>query len=265
MSKTKRTMNIKKILEEDALYEEYEPDSDLIEKLITYSGSMDRFCPQCNKDSVFKTEKLRGFDFRGTPDNDFENPRIIQIQFYCSRNSSHLAFATFIRTIDKVIKAGQYPSTADNLKPAIERFKKDFKDDYEELRRAYGLADHDVGIGSYTYLRRVFERRLKSAIERKKTNDLRFDEESLEGLRIDEKINALKSELPEFLVKNKSIYSILSKGIHELTEEECISYFGVLSKSVQLLLEQELEIIEKTKLEVELSKEVNKINKKLAE
>ena len=73
-------------------------------------------------------------------------------------------------------------------------------------------------------------------------------------MRIDEKIKELSNELPDFLVQNISIYSILSKGIHQLTEEECLDHFDVVSKSVKLLVEQVLEIIKKEKIEEELLK-----------
>ena len=41
-------------------------------------------------------------------------------------------------------------------------------------------------------------------------------------LRVPERIGFLKDYLPDFLVKNKQVYGILSEGIHELTEEDCL-------------------------------------------
>ena len=38
---------------------------------------------------------------------------------------------------------------------------------------------------------------------------------------MDEKIVMLRTELPQFLVDNREWYGLVSKGIHELTEEEC--------------------------------------------
>ncbi|KKL23256.1 hypothetical protein LCGC14_2427220 [marine sediment metagenome] len=35
----------------------------------------------------------------------------------------------------------------------------------------------------------------------------------------------IKDYLPEFLVENRSLYAILSKGIHALSEDECLQYF----------------------------------------
>jgi hypothetical protein len=41
-------------------------------------------------------------------------------------------------------------------------------------------------------------------------------------------------------VTNKSIYSILSKGIHELAEEECLNAFPVIKLSIELILDEKL-------------------------
>lgn len=38
--------------------------------------------------------------------------------------------------------------------------------------------------------------------------------------RVEDKIKLLKDYLPQMLVDNKVVYGIMSKGIHELSEEE---------------------------------------------
>ena len=54
-----------------------------------------------------------------------------------------------------------------------------------------------------------------------------------------EKVTFLKGHLPSFLVKNSKIYSILSVGLHELTEEECLAFFSVLRQSTVVILEED--------------------------
>ena len=58
--------------------------------------------------------------------------------------------------------------------------------------------------------------------------------------RMPEKIELLKDYLPAFLVKNKSLYGILSKGIHELTEEECRKYFPIVRNGIEFILDEHL-------------------------
>ena len=58
-------------------------------------------------------------------------------------------------------------------------------------------------------------------------------------MRIDERIAALKDELPEKVVQSSAVFSVLSVGLHELTEEQCAQYFPVLKAVLFQMLEQE--------------------------
>ena len=60
------------------------------------------------------------------------------------------------------------------------------------------------------------------------------------------------------MVTNKNIYSILSKGIHELNEQECIDYFDTLFESIIMILD---EILEKKAIEAKQRTLTNKIAK----
>jgi hypothetical protein len=42
------------------------------------------------------------------------------------------------------------------------------------------------------------------------------------------------------LANNTKIYSILSLGIHELNEEECLTAFEILKKSIIYILEEDI-------------------------
>ena len=56
-------------------------------------------------------------------------------------------------------KIGQYPSVADLSFPELKDYRKVMsKDDDKELKRAIGLHASGIGIGSFVYLRRIFER-----------------------------------------------------------------------------------------------------------
>ena len=74
-----------------------------------------------------------------------------------------------------------------------------------------------------------------------------WDESEYVGSRMGEKINLLADELPEFLVENKAMYSILSKGIHELSEAECLAAFPVVKVGIEIILDVKLESAEKEK------------------
>lgn len=83
------------------------------------------------------------------------------------------------------------------------------------------------------------------------SDELGVTAEEFEHLKFDEKILVLKNYLPIVLVKNKNVYGIVSKGIHELREDECISMFPFIRAGIELILDDllaEKERAEKEKL-----------------
>ena len=145
-------------------------------------------------------------------------------------------------------KIGQHPSFGDlNLGKV-----KDYSDvltkvQLGELSRAIGLASHDVGIGSYVYLRRVFEALVEEAHVLARKEDVGWDEESYGKLRMHERIAALKHHLPPFLTEHPQMYSLLSKGVHELSETECLNHFETLRIGVELILDEKKDLRRKQK------------------
>jgi hypothetical protein len=80
---------------------------------------------------------------------------------------------------------------------------------------------------------------------------------------MDEKIKSLNGYLPSFIVESNSIYGVLSKGIHELTEEECLAYFDCMRQSIELILDERLEQLEKKKKVAEVKKALSSIAGKI--
>src|SRR5581483_7048867 len=71
-----------------------------------------------------------------------------------------------------------------------------------------------------------------------------WNEEDYQRGRVVEKIKMLKGYLPDLMVKHSGVYSILSKGIHELSEDECLRYFKPLQAAIELILNEHLQRIE---------------------
>lgn len=65
--------------------------------------------------------------------------------------------------------------------------------------------------------------------------------------------------MPEVLTKNTTIYGILSKGIHELSEEECRKYFLVVKECIYQILGMWESERRKQADEVALNKALNAI------
>jgi hypothetical protein len=79
--------------------------------------------------------------------------------------------------------------------------------------KAIGLVAQGEGIGSFVYLRRVFERLIQSRFDQFKQEE-GYNDDDFFKFRMDEKIAFLKEHLPPSLVEIRKIYSIFNKGIH---------------------------------------------------
>jgi len=73
----------------------------------------------------------------------------------------------------------------------------------------------------------------------------------------------LKDYLPPFLTSNKTLYGVVSKGIHELSEKDCILYFPVVRDCIFMILDQWEEMRKKEAKEKEISAGLAKIASKI--
>ena len=61
---------------------------------------------------------------------------------------------------------------------------------------------------------------------------------------------------PSFLVENSRVYSILSLGLHELDEEQCLRVFPVLKASIIWILDEDKKKKEELQLRNSLKKAI---------
>jgi hypothetical protein len=225
--------------------------------LLSYRGALDTYCTGCRTQSTFISRDVIQNQI-GIQSNTF-----ITRKFTCSRNDSHvLYFAVYIS--DKTLtKVGQYPSFADLIGDNYKQYRKVIGDNRtKELKKAVGLFAHGVGIGSFVYLRRTFEYLVEVAhIQAKERAG--WDEETYLRSRMDKKIELLRDLLPQTLVESRNLYSILSKGIHELSEEECLQYFPIMKSGIELIVEERLYELEMQKRTEDFKRQVNEIYQKI--
>ena len=190
--------------------------------------------------------------------------KVKSIVFKCQRYQDEitiLVYHDYEKSI--LIKVGQYPSVADIHIGQIKQYDKVLeKPILREFTRAIGLAANGVGIGSFVYLRRIFEGLVMDAYNEAQQNG-KVDAELFEKQRMDEKIESLKGYLPPFIVENHGIYGILSKGIHELSEDECLAYFDCMRQSIELILDERLEQLARKRKQEEVKKSINSIASKI--
>lgn len=199
----------------------------------------DVYCTSCKRETPFRVASRelgsRGISTR--PGVNVTPPALVSVSATCQRDWT--VYVYILKFDDeKVTKIGQFPSMADLAFGELRTIDKSLDDvDRRELGKALGLHAHDTAIGAFVYLRRVFERMVRRAHERQSLAGNPV--EGFEGLRMDQQIAALKDELPERVVQNSAVFSVLSVGIHDLTEEQCTKYFPVLKAVLFQMLEQE--------------------------
>ena len=207
-------------------------------------STIDAYCIWCDKESVFDTQE---YVYSSTTYWEWKKETGFRRNVYqCSRNSNHQYFIYYLKTKETLLKIGQWPSVADFQIPQAEKYRKILgEEEYKEFTRGIGLSAHGVGIGSFVYLRRVFENLIEEAHAGAQIENKEFPNDEYFKVKMDEKIKMVKDYLPEFLVENRNLYAILSTGIHDLTEDECLQYFETVKIGIEQILDEK--IIQKEK------------------
>ncbi|MED3513086.1 MULTISPECIES: hypothetical protein [Bacillus] len=216
-----------------------------------YGKQFDCYCIECGKESTFKFQNPIGgslpakYIANNIPDR-IKSDWPIGLLFKCQRVESHLFYFSLLIRGNKMTKIGQYPSLADLQLHKIEKYRTILKDDYRDFSKAIRLNSQEIGAGSFVYLRRIFENLIEET-RQKALQDPNWDNSTFEWAKMDKKIKLLKNYLPEFLVENRKLYAILSKGIHELTEKECLELFPKVELAIELILDEKIFQKEKQK------------------
>lgn len=216
------------------------PAGEELEDALRNNGfSFDAYCKACKRETTFRigTYPVVNRGIRTRLGENVIPPKLLSLNATCQRD--YTVYSYILKFEDKqVTKIGQWPSTADIAFGELRSIDKCLDDqDRLELGKALGLHAHDAAIGAFVYLRRVFERMVERTHRRQ--SEAGNPVAGFDAMRMDERIAALKGELPEKVVQNSAVFSVLSVGIHELTEEQCTKYFPILKAVLFQMLEQE--------------------------
>lgn len=245
-SAKKPKFTVEQILLEHPLYNEVDlaqfDNVAMGNSLLDPTGTINAPCSQCAEGhSIFALSSS------GKPGlQDWGNEFYFTIFARCTRNKDHSMNFRLRINGDKVQKVGQYPSHAELNIKAIKGYSKVLPPiALQEMVRAIGLAAHGVGVGSFVYLRRIFEGLVEEAHQKAKHEE-GWDDVVYQKAKIPEKVELLSSHLPAFLVENKILYGIMSKGVHELSEEECLAIFPSVKLAIEIILDAKLEEKQRT-------------------
>jgi|GEM_PF-4268002 len=231
------------------LYAKIEGEGDYleaVEKVLEGKASVDfdNYCVICNQVTPWTLRKFTPRNSGGGSGNGITNryvqaylPTIRAVSTVCMRRQH---FNTYILHVaDSTIqKIGQKPSMADIALGELKAVPGIDKQDRRELGRALGLFSHDTPLGAFVYLRRVFERMIDRAHERHKGKHGSFLE-NWSGLRMGERIAALADELPSVVQSNYAVWGLLSKGIHELADDDAEMLFPLVKAVIFEMLGEE--------------------------
>lgn len=273
-----------------SLYKVYSISPDLYKNvyhLEFFNGTIDTYCIDCKQQSIFKGANINERNINAIPQSMLSayglpqkkssmsplianlevgrsiEDRIFSSTLVCTRNKNHRIFYFFLIKDKTITKFGQFPSIADINIGETKNYRKILGDKYKDFNKAIGLYSHGIGIGSFVYLRRIFESLIEETYQNSKIK-LALTDGEYYAKKMDGKILLLKTQLPDFLVQNSGIYSILSKGIHSLSEEECLEYFDTIKVGIELILDEKNEKIEKQKKLDAISKDLKKIKGKIS-
>lgn len=221
--------------------------------------TIDVYCPSCQRETVFNPAN-REVDWVNVNGDKAIKEGVQYAHFQCSRKhckcNLYFVFQIFNGVVTKI---GQFPSIADLLSPEIKKYSAVLPSGLiSDWQRAIGLRAHGIGAGSYVYLRRIIENMVNEAAA-VALKDEKLEEDDFIKSRWPEKIKMLSKYLPNYLVENAKVYSVLLKGVHELSEAECSDYFDVIHTSIEIICEEKLAELERARKAKAGSKALQKV------
>lgn len=231
------------------------------------------YCNQCRKRRIYTFATI-GMDYymiesgpHFANDTEIGYSKLIKdneyFYFIAKADCGHNLIILF-KIIDEntIIKVGQSPSIYDmNEEINNKSFLKELGEEYASYyKTACSLNSFNNNIGAMTYLRRIFEKILLDCFISNKSN-IEIEQEEFLKLRMDEKLSKLKSFLPSIIFDNgyNKIYTKVSDGIHNLSEEECEHLFLPLRMAIEEILIEKIELKNKKIRQEKLGKELQNI------
>lgn len=147
-----------------------------------------------------------------------------------------------------LVKFGQFPSLTDFQLGDLSAIDEGMtRRERREFVQAINTGAHGFAVAAFVYYRRVFESILVDARDAHISEHNLTDWPEFDVARTDERIKLLRGRIPQFVSENPHLYALLSKGVHELSEEECASELQLLRSAIELVLTDRAEKVRATK------------------
>ncbi len=268
----KRSVNLRELLETVPPYEWVD-----VLDLAAFSNSRDISEPEimayckseiCQDFRYFDCERVYSYI-------DYDKITIIGF-YYCCRHckNGHKWFSLLtVRgvaggTRGEVVKLGEWPLFGDPIPPRVITLVETNRELFLKGKRS---EDQGLGIGAFTYYRRVVENQWKIFLDeiikvskhlKRPEGQIRILETAKTETQFNRAVESIKDAIPESLLIDGHhnpltvLHQALSKGVHELSDEECLDR----AKSIRLVLFELSERLSQAKKEhSELRKAITKL------
>lgn len=161
-------------------------------------------------------------------------------------------------------KVGQDPSMADLQLFDIKKYRHVLSSErFRDFTMALGLYASGVGCGSMLYLRRVYESVIDTIAKRCESK-AGWDTNAYSQKHFNQKIEYIncfdENIIPIELVSIKDkIYSCLSMGVHNMSEDDAIRLFPDMKLAIELILDEQLAQKEKKRKIAEMRSRVERV------
>lgn len=211
--------------------------------------------------SYFDLREKKNIQQKVAIESLYESDGYINYVLKCSNNYKHVQTILLRIIIRKgtltIIKVGQDPINIDLTDDEAKKYEKQLKrfDAVDDLKNALRSKNRNLYAGAATYLRRIFEKIVNYYLEEKRIDST--------GKRMKEKLEEIKECLdPDFYEYSNNIHSLLSKGIHELSEDEIMKMFGTLFGAILFQLDFEKRNDDAKAKKEEIGKTINELMQK---
>ena len=249
--KTLNDQEIKEFLETSPIYTWKTYKKPIVNRGSLWINAIDSFCKRCGSIRPFHDMRSRGggagmsVSALSTGTSYFE--------FTCvtckKERREFLVEQVLDENTIKLQKYGELPRKALERDKVLQKF---FSEDSEYYEKAVVCLSHGYGIASFAYFRRIIENnilKLLDLIEEDAENATNNGEiiEALAELKTEspmsDKISVANKALPEYLKPQGlnplgKLYKVLSEGVHNLTDQECLKKTSEIQGCLKYLISE---------------------------
>lgn len=238
--------------------------------------SIHMYCSTCKSEQTYKmiNDYWLGYKYSNTPSKG----TVVIAKYICLACENNIRyFLIYISSdLSNIMKVGQYPPWEISVDKKMSDMLKEHIDNY---KKGLTCESQGYGIGAYAYYRRIVENIIDTLLdsiqnllsnEEKEKYSLALEETKNTIVAV-EKISLVKDLLPQSLRPNgmnplNTLHSILSEGIHEKSEDECLELAGNIRNILTYLVDQTIRAEESSRIFTESMKNLlDKKAQKLAE